>query len=134
MAHFAKIGLNSKVIEVVIVNNQVLLDADGNENEINGVNFLTQLTGWAIWKQTSFNTKGGVHNDSDGTPIRKNYAAIGHVYDEDKDAFYEPQPFPSWTLNNNTCIWEPPVSKLTDDSNTIFIWNEESQSWDSDSL
>ena len=134
MAHFAKIGLNNKVIEIVIVNNEVLLDADGNENEINGVNFLTDLTGWAIWKQTSFNTHAGVHNDSDGTPIRKNYAGIGYIYDEDIDAFYEPQPFPSWTLNKETCLWEPPISRKTDDSNTVFVWNEDSKSWDSDSL
>ena len=134
MAHFAKIGLNSKVIEVVMVNNEVLLDANGNENEINGVNFLTQLTGWALWKQTSFNTYGGVHNDSDGIPIRKNYAGVGYTYDEEKDAFIPPKLYTSWTLNNDTCLWEPPVSMPTDDSNTIFLWNESERSWDSDSL
>ena len=130
MAHFAKIGLNGKVIEVVSISNNELLDADGNENEINGINFLTHLTGWAIWKQTSFNTHGGVHNDSDGTPIRKNYAGIGYVYDEDRDAFYKPQPYSSWTLNESTCIWEPPTPHPNDGK--LYNWNEETTSWDSD--
>lgn len=131
MAHFAKIGLNSKVIEVVSISNDVLLDADGNENEINGINFLTQLTGWAIWKQTSFNTYGGVHNDSDGTPIRKNYAGIGHIYDENRDAFYKSQPHSSWALNETTCQWESPVEYPTDGN--FYNWNEETTSWDVDS-
>ena len=70
MASFAKIGLNGKVIEVLSVNNEVLKDADGVEQEVNGVDFLTKLTGWAIWKQTSYNTHGGVH-DNGGTPLKK---------------------------------------------------------------
>jgi len=130
MAHFAKIGLNSKVIEVVVLNNNELLDADGHENEINGINFLTQLTGWAVWKQTSYNTLDGVHKDSDGTPLRKNYAGIGYTYDEDRDAFYPPQPYTSWTLNETTCLWEAPVAYPDADSDEIYSWNEETTSWD----
>jgi len=133
MAYFAKIGLNSKVIEVLSVHNNELLDSNGVEQEINGIAFLTNLTGWAIWKQTSFNTYGNVHSGG-GTPLRKNYAGIGYIYDEDRDAFYVPQPHASWTLNETTCLWEPPVSMPTDDSNTIFSWNESERSWDSDSL
>ena len=128
MAHFAKIGLNSKVIEVLSVSNNELLDADGNESEINGINFLTNLTGWAIWKQTSFNTYGGVHNDSDGTPLRKNYAGIDYTYDEDRDAFIPPKPFESWTLNETTCLWDPPEALPTDGK--LYDWNEETKSWD----
>jgi hypothetical protein len=86
MASFAKIGLNSKVIEVLSVHNNVLKDSNGVEQEVNGIDFLTKLTGWAIWKQTSYNTSGGVHTLG-GTPFRKNHAGIGYTYDEDRDAF-----------------------------------------------
>jgi hypothetical protein len=86
MASFAKIGLNGKVIEVLSVNNEVLHDSNGVEQEAIGIDFLTKLTGWAIWKQTSYNTHGGVHNNG-GTPLRKNHAGIGYTYDEDRDAF-----------------------------------------------
>jgi|SRR5210317_813484 len=130
MAHFSKIGLNSKVIDVVVVNDNELLDADGNESEKNGIDFLTKLTGWSIWKQTSYNTRGGVHLLG-GTPFRKNYGGVGSIYDEDRDAFYNPQPYPSWTLNEQTCLWECPVAKPSFDSNTQLIsWNEENQTWD----
>ena len=129
MAHFAKIGINGKVIEIVTVNNNELLDANGNENEINGIHFLTQLTGWAIWKQTSFNTYGNVHSGG-GTPLRKNYAGIGYIYDEDRDAFYAPRPYLSWVLNETTCLWEPPVAYPDADSDEIYSWNEETNSWD----
>ena len=129
MAHFAKIGLNNKVIDVIVVNNNALLDADGNESEINGINFLIQLTGWALWKQTSFNTHAGVHSQG-GTPFRKNFAGIGYTYDDDRDAFIPPKPFSSWTLNETTCQWDPPVAYP--DINYLFNWNEETQSWDSD--
>jgi hypothetical protein len=130
MAHFAKIGLNSKVIDVVVVNNNELLDANGNESEKNGIDFLTKLTGWSIWKQTSYNTYGGQHNLG-GTPFRKNYAGIGDIYDEDRDAFYNPQPYPSWNLNEETCIWECPVEKPSFDPDTQLIdWNEDNQTWD----
>ncbi|MDB4300797.1 hypothetical protein N9961_01860 [bacterium] len=129
MAHFAKIGINGKVMEIVTVNNNELLDANGNENEINGIHFLTQLTGWAIWKQTSFNTYGNVHSGG-GTPLRKNYAGIGYIYDEDRDAFYAPRPYLSWVLNETTCLWEPPVAYPDADSDEIYSWNEETNSWD----
>jgi hypothetical protein len=117
MAHFAKIGLNSKVIEVVSVHNNELLDANGVEQEVNGINFLTQLTGYPLWKQTSYNGN-----------IRKNYAGIGMTYDEDRDAFIPKKPFNSWILNEDTCRWNAPVVKPDDGQK--YIWNETIQNWE----
>jgi hypothetical protein len=124
MAHFAKIGLNNKVISVHSVHNNELLDADGVEQEVNGIRFLTNLHGWAIWKQTSYNAN-----------IRKNFAGIGFTYDEDRDAFIPPKPYNSWTLNETTCLWDPPVPMPTltqeqIDNNNYYTWNETNQTWD----
>ena len=127
MASFAKIGLNNKVIEVLSIHNNELLDANGVEQEVNGIDFLTKLTGWDIWKQTSYNTHGGVHNNN-GTPLRKNHAGIGMTYDEDRDAFIPKKPFNSWILNETTCQWEAPVA-LPDTENR-YNWNEINQNWD----
>ena len=129
MAYFAKIGLNSKVIEVHSVHSDVLKDAHGVEQEVNGVDFLTKLTGWSIWKQTSFHTQGGVHKLG-GIPFRKNHAGIGFTYDEDRDAFIPPKPYASWTLNESTCDWEPPVAKPDSESGERYKWNESTKSWD----
>jgi len=126
MASFAKIGLNGKVIEIQSVVNEVLHDANGIEQESIGIDFLTKLTGWAIWKQTSFNTKGGIHMLG-GTPFRKNHAGVGYIYDEDRDAFISPKPFNSWILNENTCLWESPVDMPLDDNE--YLWSEETLSW-----
>jgi len=115
MAHFAKIGLNNKVTEVQVVVNEVLHDANGVEQETNGIDFLTKLTGWSIWKQTSYNNN-----------FRKNYAGIGYTYDEDRDAFIPPKPFTSWILNEETCCWEAPVAR----PEGHYVWNEETQQWD----
>ena len=117
MATFAKIGLDNKVIEVLSVHNNELLDSNGVEQEVNGIDFLTKLTGWSIWVQTSYNKN-----------FRKNYAGIGFTYDEDRDAFIPKKPFPSWTLNEDTCLWEAPVA-LPDTENR-YNWNEENQTWD----
>jgi len=127
MASFAKIGLNSKVIEVLSVANDVLEDSNGVEQEANGIDFLTKLTGWSIWKQTSYNTLAGEHKLG-GTPFRKNHAGIGYTYDEDRDAFMPPKPYPSWTLNETTCLWTPPVVKPINNNN--YEWNETDQTWD----
>jgi hypothetical protein len=127
MASFAKIGLNGKVIEVLSVVNEVLHDSNGIEQEVIGIDFLTKLTGWAIWKQTSYNTIGGVHIKG-GTPFRKNHAAIGYIYDEDRDAFIPKKPFNSWILNEDTCRWEAPVAYPQDDND--YKWNEQTLSWD----
>jgi hypothetical protein len=127
MASFAKIGLNNKVIEVQSVVNEVLHDSNGIEQESIGIDFLTKLTGWAIWKQTSYNTHGGVHS-SGGTPLRKNHAGIGYVYDETRDAFIAPKPFNSWILNEDTCIWNAPVAYPSDNGN--YKWNETNLNWE----
>ena len=127
MASFAKIGLNNKVIEVQSVVNEVLHDSNGVEQEVNGIDFLTKLTGYPVWKQTSYNTHGGVH-DNGGTPLRKNHAGIGYTYDEDRDAFIPKKPFNSWILNEDTCLWESPIPYPQD--NNRYNWNEQNQSWD----
>jgi len=127
MATFAKIGLNNKVIGVHSLHNDVLKDSNGVEQEVLGIDFLTKLHGWAIWKQTSYNTSGGVHKLG-GTPFRKNHAGIGYTYDEDKDAFIPQKPYNSWTLNETTCLWEAP-SAYPDDGKQ-YQWNEETTSWD----
>ena len=128
MASFAKIGLNNKVIEVLSVVNEVLHDSNGIEQEVIGIDFLTKLTGYPLWKQTSYNTHSGVHNNG-GTPLRKNHAGIGYTYDEDRDAFIPPKPnLPSWILNESTCNWESPIPYPQD--NKKYNWNEQNQSWD----
>ena len=127
MASFAKIGSNNKVIEVLSVHNDVLKDDEGIEQEVLGIDFLTKLTGWSVWKQTSYNTRGGVHKLG-GTPFRKNHAGIGYTYDAAKNAFIAPQPYPSWTLNEDTCRWDAPTARPDDDK--IYTWNEDTTSWD----
>lgn len=127
MASFAKIGLNGKVIEVNSVVNEVLHDANGVEQESIGIDFLTKLTGWAIWKQTSYNTQSGVHKLG-GTPFRKNFAGKGFTYDEDRDAFIPPKPYNSWILNEQTCLWEAPVACPQDYKR--YTWNESTLTWD----
>ena len=129
MASFAKIGLNSKVIEVLSVHNDELKDAVGTEQEAIGVDFLTKLTGWAIWKQTSYNTFANTHNSGDNSKaFRKNFASNGFEYDEERDAFIPPKPYPSWTLVEATCRWDPPVA--FPDDGKAYDWNEGTQAWD----
>ena len=127
MASFAKIGLNGKVIAVVSVVNDVLKDSSGIEREELGIQFLNELYKWPIWKQTSYNTVGGVHNNG-GTPFRKNHAGIGYTYDEDRDAFIPKKPYNSWILNEQTCLWESPISRPTDGQK--YKWNEQIQNWE----
>ena len=117
MAHFAKIGLNNKVIEVQVISNELLKDSNGVEQEVNGIDFLTKLTGYPVWKQTSYNNN-----------IRKNFAGIGMNYDETRDAFIAPKPFNSWILNEDTCRYEAPVAKPNDGN--IYKWNETNLTWD----
>jgi hypothetical protein len=114
MSHFAKI--ENGFVTTVIVSEQEFVD--GQEG---------------TWVQTSYNTRGGKHYDQDGNedsiaPLRKNYAGVGYVYDSDKDAFYSPERYPSWTLNETTCQWEPPVAYPSDEND--YMWNEETTAWD----
>jgi hypothetical protein len=119
MAHFAKVV--NGVVDQVIVAEPEFFDTfvDSSPGE---------------WIQTSYNTKGGVHyNPETGEPdggvaLRKNYAGVGFTYDRDKDAFIPPQPYPSWTLNEESCLWEAPVAYPEDGQ--VYVWNEETTSWD----
>jgi hypothetical protein len=126
MASFAKIGLNNKVIAVVSVNNEVIKDSSGVEREELGIQFLNELYKWPIWKQTSYNTHSGIHNNG-GIPFRKNHAAIGYIYDEVRDAFIPPKTFNSWILNEEKCIWEAPIPLPSDGK--IYNWDESTKTW-----
>jgi len=117
MAHFAKLGINSKVINVEVVADADCQNADGVEDESVGIQFLERVHGWPLWKQTSYNTRAGKHYDTNGNlssdqskAFRKNYAGIGFTYDEDRNAFYSPKPYASWSLDEATCTWEAPVT------------------------
>ena len=116
MAHFAKIGLNNIVTDVLVVANRETMDSNGIEHESIGVAFLKVLTGHETWIQTSYNGN-----------IRKNYAGIGYTYDSQRDAFIEPKPYPSWLLNEKTCLWNAPTLMPIDDKK--YYWDEPTLSW-----
>jgi hypothetical protein len=116
MAHFAKLDENNVVVLVTVGRDE----DNGKEAE------LTARTG-DVYKQTSYNTRGGVHTLG-GTPYRKNYAGIGYTYDIQRDAFIPPKLFPSWVLNESSCLWQAPIPMPTD--NKRYEWNETNQSWD----
>jgi len=107
MAHFAEV-IDGKVTNVIVAEQP----------------FIDTLSG--TWVQTSYNTYGGVHKLG-GTPLRKNYAAIGYDYDSTKDAFIPPKPYNSWTLNETTCLWDAPVAYPTDGK--FYTWDEDNQIW-----
>ncbi len=115
MAHFAQLNEENLVTQVIVVANQDTADQDGVENEAIGIAFCTNLLG-GKWVQTSYNGN-----------IRKNYAGIGYKYDADLDAFIPPQPFTSWTLNNETAQWEAPTPYPTDDKR--YTWDEATTAW-----
>ena len=119
MAHFAKIDGNI-VTDVIVISNDEILDDDGNESEAIGVAFLQSVFGAdTVWKQTSYNYS-----------FRKNYAMVGGTYDADKDAFIDVKPpYPSWQLNEETCIWEAPVPIPDDHETNPVRWDEENQEW-----
>ena len=123
MAHFAKLDSNNVVIFVTVGRDE----DNGREAE------LTARTG-DVYKQTSYNTRGGVHHQADGTPsadqskaFRKNYAGLGYTYDAGRDAFIPPKPFNSWVLNETTCLWDAPVPMPTDGKR--YNWDEATTSW-----
>ena len=111
MAHYAKV--NNGLVEQVIVAEAAFFDT-----------FVDSSPGQ--WIQTSYNTYGGVHSDG-GTPLRKNYAGIGSTYDATRDAFYAPQPYASWVLNDTSCIWEAPTAMPVDDK--TYHWDEDTTAW-----
>ena len=138
MAHFAKLGANSKVIQVLTLNNGDMLNADGVEDETVGQQYLERHNNWPaqMWIQTSYNTQGGTHKLG-GTPLRGNYAGIGMIWDEDNNIFYGKSPYPSWVLNTTTASWHSPIGDAPDDltdeekaANTRYVWNEGTGAWD----
>jgi hypothetical protein len=125
MAYFAKLGTGNIVEQVISINNVVITDSNGVEQEQLGVDFINKLYNTRdVWKQTSYNNN-----------IRKNYAGIGYQYDQTRDAFIPPKPFNSWILNEDTCRWEAPVAKPTltqeqIDNNNYYNWNETIKNWE----
>jgi hypothetical protein len=115
MAHFAELDAQNVVMRVIVVDNNVLLDENGQESEAAGVSLCQSLFG-GNWVQTSYNRK-----------FRKNYAGKGFTYDPQRDAFIPPKSFKSWVLNEETCRWDPPVPYP--DETKIYIWDEETVSW-----
>lgn len=119
MAHYAQV-INGTVTQVIVAEQDFInTGAVGDPSQ---------------WVQTSYNTHGGVHRNG-GTPLRKNYAGIGYVYDAVRDAFYAPRPYPSWNLNEETCYWEAPtpvpeaVQPTETTEGTYYVWEEETVSW-----
>jgi hypothetical protein len=116
MAHFAKLDENNKVITINVVSNDAL---DPNNEEASGIAFLTEWSGgYSNWKQTSYNAT-----------IRKNYAVVDGYYDQEFDAFIDPQPYPSWKLNYTTYQWEAPVVKPEDTEEYFYRWSEVNKEW-----
>ena len=115
MAHFVRLDQNSIVVQGIVVHNNELID-NGVESEAKGIAFCQSLFPNTTWVQTSYNGN-----------IRKNYAGIGYTYDEQRDAFIPQKPYPSWILNEDTCLWEPPVPYPTDGER--YLWNEEKLEW-----
>jgi hypothetical protein len=135
MAYFAKLGTGNIVEQVISINNAVITDSNGIEQEQLGVDFINQLYKTNdVWKKTSYNTRGGKYFNSNNTlgdqskTFRKNYAGIGMIYDSQRDAFIPPKPFNSWILNEQTCLWEAPVARP--DDNNKYTWNEEILNWE----
>ena len=137
MAHFAKLGLNGKVIAVLTLNNSDMLNASGVEDESVGQQYLERHNNWPaqMWIQTSYNTVGGKHSKG-GTPFRGNYAGIGYTWDEDNNIFLPKKPFNSWVKDVATASWKSPIGDapaLTEEQKTAksyYSWNEAGQSWD----
>ena len=150
MAHFAKLGSNSKVIAVLTLNNGDMLNADGVEDESVGQQYLERHNNWPapMWIQTSYNTSRGKYKNQDGTEgdpakaFRGNYAGIGYIWDEDNDIFYPKKPYASWVLDVPTASWKSPIGDApaltaeqqaqneADTHRWGYAWNEANQSWD----
>ena len=133
MAHFAKLGVNGKVIAVHGLDNDKLLNADGVEDETVGQQELQRIHGWpaAMWIQTSYNTRGNKYYNADGTEgdqskkLRGNYAGIGYTWDEDNEIFWPKQPHASWSKNTSTAAWDAPITypSVTNDGADPVVWS-----------
>jgi hypothetical protein len=118
MAHYAFLDENNIVTEVIV-------GKDEDDGGIDWEQFYGEIRS-QVCKRTSYNTHGGVHSGG-GTPFRKNYAGIGYSYDPGRDAFIPPQPFPSWTMDEDTCLWSAPTPYPDDGGQ--YIWDENTLSW-----
>ena len=140
MAHFAKLGSNSRIIQVLTLDNKDMLNADGVEDESVGQQYLERHDDWPaqMWIQTSYNTSLGTHSSGDNSKaLRGNHAGIGYIWDEDNNIFYPKKPYASWVLNTTTASWHSPIGDAPDDltdeeeeADTIYQWNEDDQTWD----
>ena len=145
MAHFAKLGANGKVIQVLTLDNKDMLNADGVEDESVGQQYLEKHNNWPaqMWVQTSYNTSGNKHNSGDNSKaFRGNYAGIGYTWDEDNQIFWPKKPYASWVKNTTDARWQSPVGDapaLTAEQTSqneagtnewVYVWNESGQSWD----
>ena len=145
MAHFAKLGSNGKVIQVLTLNNGDMLNADGVEDESVGQQYLETHNNWPaqMWIQTSYNTSGNTHNSGDNSKaFRGNYAGIGYTWDEDDQIFWSKKPYASWVKDTATAGWRSPIGDapaLTAEQTSqneagtnhwSYVWNESGQSWD----
>lgn len=119
MAHYAFLDENNVVTEVIV-------GKDENDGGVNWEEFYGNIRG-QVCKRTSYNTRGGVHLYGGAPAFRKNYASIGYTYDYNMDAFVPPKPYPSWTLDTDTCLWVPPTPMPTDDN--AYAWDEGNQTW-----
>jgi hypothetical protein len=143
MAHFAKLGANGKIIQVLTLDNKNMLNADGVEDEAVGQQYLERHNNWPaqMWIQTSYNTSGNQHKNG-GTVFRGNYAGIGYTWDEDDQIFWPKKPYASWVKLISEARWQSPIGDapaLNAEQNSqneasthswIYVWNEENQSWD----
>ena len=144
MAHFAKLGANSKVIQVLTLNNSDMLNADGVEDESVGQQYLETHNNWPaqMWIQTSYNTAGNKHSSGDNSKaFRGNYAGIGYLWDEDNNIFWPKKPYPSWVKNTTTASWNAPINtpELTDEQKSQneagtnkwhYVWDEDAHQLD----
>ena len=143
MAHFAKLGINSKVMQVLTCDDDVMKDDSGKEIEAKGQQWLETHNNWPaqMWIQTSYNTSQNKHRLG-GTPFRGNYAGIGYTWDEDNQIFWPKSPYASWVKDIATASWKSPIGDapaLTAEQTSQneagthswdYVWNEEGQSWD----
>ena len=137
MAHFAKLGANGKVIQVLTMDNDKMLNADGVEDETVGQQYLETHNNWPaqMWIQTSYNTSSNTHSGG-GTPFRGNYAGIGYEWDEDNQIFWAKKPYASWVKNIATASWKSPngdapaLTAEEESANKHYVWNESGQTWD----
>lgn len=117
MAHFAKINIKNNTVEqVIVVDNNSIQNLEFPQSEIEGQKFIKSIGLKGTWMQTSYNSK-----------FRKNYAGVGFTYDSVRNAFIPPKPYESWSLNEDTCLWEPPMPRPS--NSDLYVWDEKNKKW-----